>query len=1100
MIKISGGYVAINPNIVISDLPQKSEIDFETEGVISVLHNILLRGAPTKPSVFLSDNIGEATKTNEANEYYYTLPTKTLSWEKTIKGGSTNPATTFYEKFTRENSEAFCFLPECRLNEIIYDKKIKDSFAVDFYSPFHRMVIEIDGTQHNEGVQKISDIQRNRIISDMGLNIVRISTKECTDETLLNNKIKEIMRSKTNLLFVSREDLLLEQKAYMYVFRFQMLLLEMFSKGYLVFENDDIKISVHTNGDEELIEATFEIAYDDLKCWIENLFALLNKKVQFPQIKIEENAEISVDLDIYNHYDDSFFLDDNIIKIRNDYFPYDMDSFAVTESRKIKDDKVILNKYCQYKNYYRVSLSDLRFNNVSETDECHKNALVFFLKNIFNHEEFRPKQLEIVANGLNDQKGIIGLLPTGSGKSVCYQLVSFLTPAFTLVVTPLKLLMNDQKQNLAKRNLIMTAYQIHSEENGNINVFANNQAKILYISPERFFNEDFCRLVKTISIGQVVIDEVHCLSEWGHDFRTSYLLLFSFLKNSYLSKKVLLMGTSATASPRVIHDIKQEFGILKDDVKVIKSTSISRPELCFDVIKVSDERKKKEKVLEIVGNGYANGDKILIFCAYKSTTLDLQLALNSANQEYNAHRYYAGNLKNKKCDDGKEQKEKAFIEFSSGASKVMAATKAFGMGIDIQDIRQTIHFDIASSVESIYQEMGRAGRDGKKSRCTVLYLDKKTAENNINKLFEDDLSIEKLKKKQENSQWLDEYGVISKQLCLLIKDNKDYIEWSKFVFAIYQFLSQEGRTEEFELLSVYDFLSKNHPELIFEDLKNEFEKALYKLYTLGMIDLWNVTYPNGQMGNPIYSQLSVYEFSQEIQLQKLESHISRYGGRKYIYAANKSDTLESYIIALCKWDNENFLNYRWKSLHTLYKMVSDFKSSEVFASRIEKFFLDSDKLENIIINRGDYQDWLEVLLETDAETLLYQLERYSLDFPNNPAIEFLQSMIAIKNGNFKKEMKQKFKNVLSEIFSKINNDKSAFISNCLSCFENDIESQKRYLIFLADNFPAVIRHKEVKKYLRLFDEAIADELLDRPTYNSIYTALEKLKSTLGDKK
>ena len=88
----------------------------------------------------------------------------------------------------------------------------------------------------------------------------------------------------------------------------------------------------------------------------------------------------------------------------------------------------------------------------------------------------------------------------------------------------------------------------------------------------------------------MVIDEVHCLSEWGHDFRTSYLLLFSFLKNSYLSKKVLLMGTSATASPRVIHDIKQEFGKLKDDVKVIKSTSISRPELCFDVIKVSDER------------------------------------------------------------------------------------------------------------------------------------------------------------------------------------------------------------------------------------------------------------------------------------------------------------------------------------------------------------------------------------------------------------------------------------------------------------------------------------------------------------------------------
>lgn len=1094
--KFSGGYVAINPNFVMTEMPAKEKIDFELEGVIAVLRNILLRGAPTKPSVFLKESIGEVPKTNG---YIYTLPTKELCWNKTIKGGTTNPAVSFYEKLTRENPEAFCFLPECKLNEIIYDEKIEDSYAVDFYSPFHRMVIEIDGTQHNEGVQKIRDNQRDRIVGDMGLNIIRITTKECTDEILFN-KIKKIMQTKTTLRFLSERDLLLEQKAYMYVFRFQILLLELFSKGYLVFEKGNEKISVHANGDEELIEATFKIAYDDLKCWIENLGVLLGRNIQFPQIEMVETAAICVDVDIYNRYDDSFFLNDEIIKIRNDYFPYDKDSFAVIESRKSKDDKVILNKFCQYKNYYKVNISDFRFNNVNENNECHKRALTFLLKNIFNHDEFRPKQLEIVANGLNDQRGIIGLLPTGSGKSVCYQLVSFLTPAITLVITPLKLLMNDQKQNLFKRNLIMSSYQIHAEENGNINVFANGQAKILYVSPERFFNEDFCRLIKSISIGQVVIDEVHCLSEWGHDFRTSYLLLFSFLKNSYLSKKVLLMGTSATASPRVIHDIKQEFGKLKDDVKVIKSTSISRPELCFDVIKVSDERKKKEKILEIVENGYAKGDKILIFCAYKGTTLDIQLALNSANPKYKAHRYYSGILKDKKCDDSKEQKEKAFVEFSNGTSKVMAATKAFGMGIDIQDIRQTIHFDIASSVESMYQEMGRAGRDGKQSRCTVLYLDKKTAENNINKLFEADLSIEKLKKEQENSQWLDGYGVLSRQLCLLIRDNKDYIEWSQFVFAIYQFLIQSERKEEFELISVYDFLSKNYPELIFEDLKNEFEKALYKLYTLGIIDLWNVTYPNGQMGNPIYSQLNVYEFSQETQLKKLESHIARYGGRGIKYASNKNDTLESYIIALCKWDNENFLNYRWKSLQTLYRMVSDFKSSEVFASRIEKFFLDSDKLESVIINPSGYKEWVEILFETESDTLLYQLERYSLDFPNNPAIEFLQGMIAIKNSDFRKEAKQKFKNVLSEIFSKTGIDNSAFVSDCLSYFDNDFESKKRYLIFLADNFPAVIKHKEAKKYLKSFDESIANELLDRPTYNSIYTALEKLKLTLGDKK
>ena len=561
------------------------------------------------------------------------------------------------------------------------------------------------------------------------------------------------------------------------------------------------------------------------------------------------------------------------------------------------------------------------------------------------------------------------------------------------------------------------------------------------------------------------------------------------------------MGTSATASPRVIHDIKQEFKKIKDEVVEIKATSINRPELCFNVEFVND-KNKTEKLLELVEKGYAKGDKILIFCSYRATTLDLQKALNERNPKYNAHRYYSGFLNDEKysCDDSDKQKETAFVEFANGKSKVLAATKAFGMGIDIQDIRQTIHFDIASSVESIYQEMGRAGRDGKKSCCTVLYLDRKQAKENIENLFDEELSIEKLKKQQESDKYLSKYGVVSKQLCLLIRDNKDYKEWSDFIYSVYLFLTQEERKEDFELWDLRTYLKEKNPNISFDGLQIEFEKALYKLYTLGVIDLWSVSYANGQMNNPIYSKINVHEFSKDVQLPKLENHISRFG-RKYIYDSDKNgDSLNAYITALCKWDNENFLNYRWKSLHTLYKMVSDFNSSELFASRIEKFFLDSDKLESVIINKSEYKDWMEILFETEADTLLYQLERYSLDYSNNPAIEFLQGMIAIKSDNFKKEPKQKFKKVLSEIFSKVGNDNATFVSDCLSYFDDDIEAQKRYLVFLADNFPAIIKHKEAKKYLKSFDETIANELLDRPTYNSIYATLEKLKLTLGDKK
>jgi ATP-dependent DNA helicase RecQ len=827
---------------------------------------------------------------------------------------------------------------------IHYDKdnKICDEFACDFYSPYHRVSVEINGPHHKKRVNRIGDNQRKSMIkNDTGEDLISIDVCEFTDDAKVGLRINEVIE-KLKKAENEQSKLILctqvseEEKTAMYVFRFQQLMLQLLEKGH----TQDFSVKIQAKNDSlEVVENAFNLACEDLHIWFDNLYALLNKSFDFPKIEVSNDAEIIIDIDIYNRYDDDFYDKDSTVKIRNDYFKYDKDSYAcVTGQKDNKNDKNIASKFCQSKNYYKVQTSNLRFDKLSKDDEKHKIALEFFLKNIFGFDSFRPNQLEIIIDGLNPKNGVIGLLPTGSGKSVCYQLVSFLTPGITLVVSPLKLLMDDQKNNLNKRNLIMSAYQLHSKELRNLTVFSENQTKILYITPDRFFNDSFRENIGNIPIGQIVVDEVHCLSEWGHDFRTAYLLLFSFLENSRLSKKVLLMGTSATASPNVIKDIRQEFKKIKDKVVEIKATTIKRPELVYHVYKVEDDKKKDEKLYRMVERAFELQYKTLIFCSYKGDTYTIQSELNEINSLYDAQRYYSGYLNEwyNCADDGDEQKQIAFDKFRTGESKVLAATKAFGMGIDIPDIRQTIHFDIASSVESIYQEMGRAGRDGEISHCSILFLD--SQKQKIEKLINEHkqyLSIDKLRQKKSNGKKFKDFGPLNKQLNLLVKDNLDYKEWSRFIYEVYQFLSE--RTNEEFMLSDFDEYC-NHREYKLDsgndDMKNSFDKALYKLYTLKVIDLWKVSYTNGTE-NPVYSELKINMLSSEELLKNLHSHIVPFD-RKYEYnPQNEGDKLKDFIVALCKWDHEKYLYSRWKSLIALYEMIEalfDVKSTRITVS------------------------------------------------------------------------------------------------------------------------------------------------------------------------
>lgn len=760
MEKFSGGYIPINPNFVIGGLNKKVPLDFELQGIIDIVYNILFRGVPTNPSIYLKNNIGEIEDKYENFKYRYSYDD--YKWDNTIKGyGSINPALEFYNRFKKEE-KLYCFLPECPFKYISDDKNLIENTSVDFYSPLLKMVIEIDGRQHNETNQKDTDNTRDKELQRMGIskdNIIRINPAEFNDFSIK----KKININYLEKIIIKKEDLKLIDINYLYIFRFQIALLFAIEHGCLDINKDNININICT--DNNVDKLIFEYAYKDIELWIKNLYVLVNKEFKLPNINIIlnssnlDNIDCNFDISITKFYDEE--IDNfNGVKVRNDFFLYKKDIEKID--------------YPQCKNYFKVRNNLFRFNNVDKDNINHENALLFFMKNIFGHEQFRPKQLEIICNGLNYKNAVIGILPTGSGKSVCFQLISMLTAGISIVISPLKILMEDQCENLTKRNKITNVSFINSTSKGKLgnSLFEENAVKILYVSPERFFNQEFCQILQgnIDKISQIVIDEVHCLSEWGHDFRTSYLLLLSILKDLSLKEETLLMGVTATASIKVIQDITREFKKLKEKVCLIKNINTKRKELNF-IVDNLNYNYKLETVTKIVKKYVEKNQKVIIFVAYKSEGYideiknHLSSKINGIDDKI---AIYTGGDKKEEIDNSKADKEEILNKFKENEYNVIVATKAFGMGVDIPDVRCTIHYDFSSSLESLYQEAGRAGRDGNLSECHIIYYNSQELDNLMKnkKILISDIKT--------SICYKDRYGVLSRQLYLITLSNRDF--------------------------------------------------------------------------------------------------------------------------------------------------------------------------------------------------------------------------------------------------------------------------------------------------------------------------------------
>lgn len=325
------------------------------------------------------------------------------------------------------------------------------------------------------------------------------------------------------------------------------------------------------------------------------------------------------------------------------------------------------------------------------------------LKEYFGHSDFREGQGDIV-DCLLSGRDALGIMPTGAGKSICYQVPALAFEGIAVVVSPLISLMKDQVTALVQSGISAAYINSSLSEPQYIRVFQNAEKgkyKIIYVAPERLTTAEFLNLCEKINVSMVAVDEAHCVSQWGQDFRPSYLKIREFI--DALKVRPVLGAFTATATKEVKNDILR---LLELDNPLVVTTGFDRPNLFFSVIRPDS---KSARLTELVKE---RKDKSgIVYCATRKTVEEVCNLLN--NNGFSATRYHAG-----LSETERKNNQEAFVY---DRSQIMVATNAFGMGIDKSNVSFVIHYNMPKNIESYYQEAGRAGRDGEEADCILLY-------------------------------------------------------------------------------------------------------------------------------------------------------------------------------------------------------------------------------------------------------------------------------------------------------------------------------------------------------------------------------------------
>lgn len=1030
MKKYSANYSQTNHNFVIQNLDDIIVEDEYFAG-ICIIKNILQRGRPTAISSYLRKELKLTDSTSLTIPFALISNTRSV-WIDTIKGDSENndfPAKTFLYERIKEDLGDWSFIqnlivPELSFNEITQIEYSNFSGQqVDFFLAQAKLVIEIDGQQHKQDAQRISDGLRDQHLALHNILTVRIDSHDLKNKTKkYYDKIEEIknrlekyerfLKFYRETISISFEDIDLDTVSKILIptsiIRFQILIIELLFNGKLSLNSKSWKIEV-LNRDVSNYEL---LAFNDLMLWFKHIFNLQKISFEPPVLEIinvskfDKTKNLKIDFSLMQRWTDENLIEQEIIYVRTDYH----DLFYNKKINKL--EKV---------NYFKLATAKpFKYSFIQEGDDSDEKNLAFFLENIYGYTEFNPGQLSIIQNALEFRgNGTIGLLPTGGGKSLTYQLACLLQPCISFVVCPIKSLMYDQVKDLSDLKIdhvssitgdILGEHREHILDN-----FGNNKYFFVFISPERFQTKDFRDRLDAINrhsnFSYAVIDEVHCLSEWGHDFRTSYLNLSKTIHKFCGGAKFL--GLTATASVNVLKDVQLEFDIKQEDVKTL--VDYSRPELEFIVLEdESDKYGKLKSILDKEEENYkfkemdglsSNQRSALIFTPFVNGQYGCFHVANRLTNDYGVPvKFYSGSKpKDFKSDvDFDKYKINVQDDFKVDKFRILVATKAFGMGINKRNIGLTFHYGIPASMEALYQEAGRAGRDKNNAKCYVI-LSKEKEDTELEKIFNSEASFEDINSVLDSAGY--NKGDVLRQV----------------------FLYQGGMAPiEDELKTLCDlhhqYSLPNSQKVVsasqLNSNKSNVEKAIYRLSNLGIIEDWTVD----DFFQGIFT-VNFKNFDEKSIYNELLSFIRKYTddfnfddkeeNKKYtgILEEHGKYTFKGLARVLLQWSYDKFGRNRRESLKNVYENCLTYNDTkegrEDFKKTLEAYFKFTQAtyiLQHIAENNNkDFEKWFDVyytenhklISENDLVDLNGNLQRFLESYQMNTGLNLITGLTTL---------------------------------------------------------------------------------------------------------
>lgn len=934
------------------------------------------------------------------------------------------------------------------------------------------MVVEIDDPTHLKN--SAEDRQRDTLLADVGLKVFRITT-----EDLFNNgpslenfkkKLKELYGDKSK----NNKALYTQLTAIKMAHQFQLILVELLK--YRKIEAD----------------AHYKIAFAQEN--VPSLNAETQRKIL--QLALEDLQELSLNVATIYQQDGPFF---HQIEICGEEEAPDL-IISINEKSDLDLNNLVLLQEINYP----FALTQARFTKLTRPKVvADREAIKYLLNYIFRFNDFRPNQFDGIKLALERQDAIV-LLPTGSGKSIIYQLISFILPGTVLVIDPIVALIDDQIDNLLRRGVDRTVGVSGSTKDRSRlqKALAEGQYILAFVAPERLQILEFRETLQALCAWNVIpvcaIDEAHCVSEWGHEFRTSYLNLARtcrrILKTTDGAPTILAL--TGTASNAVLRDMEHDLEI--PDENVVRPRSFDRKEIEYIVF--NTESKNKFQVLNKILNQdlpqkfnmtvddfyEPNSEKTMagiIFCLHSSKTYGVGGLTENINrwpqfQKRPVEMYASKTPKEfSRGSNWDEHKKRVAKRYKDNDFSLLVATKAFGMGVDKPNIRYTIHYGLPHSVESYYQEAGRAGRDHQQAYSYIIASNDYPDENR--KLLSSGMPLSEASRYKRTQ-----------------KDNQDDVDR---VFYFHN-LTFDGIEKELkftrQVLNEIGDLDKAHEvEIKHGENKNQVEKVIYRLIILGVIDDYTADFKNG-----LFS-VKVNAFDREQIIKSYSNYIrDRQDNDDYVAHAEsmvrsiKTEEPKEFVTATIRILLEEYIyktiersrRIAFSNLLEITTRAAEIKDEKECGRYMRKKileFLGNTEEELVQEVTGSAKDFIRVVEiihkcpKNRREKLYAQANRALESAPDNPSLQLarLHGKMATSERNIPELL-----NIIAEIFRDSEKygisfeDASYVIVQAINDFEAD---EKFYMTMLNSIFNSQI-FKEPDK--RIFAAQIPD------AYRSIY--------------